>query len=65
MNNKYNYFTVVELQDYLKIGHNAAYALMTKKGFPSFKLGKKYLVEEEDLHEYLMKHKEEQINLIN
>ncbi len=60
---KYNYLSVKDLQKKLGMGHNAAYALMSLKGFPSFKIGRKYFVEENDLHEYFMLHKGSGINL--
>ncbi|MCR5502050.1 MAG: helix-turn-helix domain-containing protein [Lachnospiraceae bacterium] len=53
----HKYLTVKDIQEALHIGHNAAYALMSLDGFPSVKVGRKYLVDEEALHKWLSEHK--------
>lgn len=45
--------TVKDLTEKLGVGRDTAYALMRAKGFPSFKIGKRYFVSEEALEEWI------------
>ena len=47
--------TVKDVSDILKLGINQAYALMSSKAFPSYKIGKRYFVTNEALNEWLRK----------
>lgn len=47
-------YTAQDLIKILKIGKNAAYALMRSKSFPSYKLNEKYYVTETALNEWLV-----------
>lgn len=47
------YLTIKDLQDKLKIGKNTAYDLIRVPGFPVIKIGRKYLIPENKLDEYL------------
>ena len=49
--------TVKDLQEYLKIGRDAAYKLMNTKGFPSYRIGKKMFVTDGALQEWINKTK--------
>ncbi len=42
-----------DLQTILKIGKNSAYSLMRSNCFPSVQIGRKWLVSEESLKEWL------------
>jgi excisionase family DNA binding protein len=44
------------ITDKLGIGKNAVYALMKKKGFPSIKVGRKYIVFADDFERYMKNH---------
>ncbi len=46
-------FTAKELAGVLKIGRDKAYALIRSKGFPSICIGKRYIVTEKALNEWL------------
>jgi len=45
--------TVKDLTEKLGVGRDTAYALMRAKGFPSFKIGRRYFVSEEALEEWI------------
>ncbi len=53
-----NYLTTEDLQEKLRISARQAKILMCTPGFPSFKLGAKYRVEEGRLDEWLNEVKE-------
>ncbi len=44
---------IKDLQNVLKIGKNSAYALMKSDCFPSVQIGRKWLVSEDSLKEWL------------
>lgn len=46
-------YTVKEIQSILKVGRNVAYALMSSKGFPSYKINERYYVTDESLNKWL------------
>ena len=46
-------YTAKDLQSILKIGKNAAYALMRSAGFPSYKINERYFVTEVSLNKWL------------
>ena len=48
-----NYLTVKEVQEKLKVGERNAYKLVNLTGFPKIRIGKKILVPEDELEEYL------------
>ena len=48
---------IKDLQKILKIGRNVAYNLMKMDSFPSIQIGRKYLVEEKALREWLDENK--------
>lgn len=54
---------VKELQKTLKIGRNTAYTLMQASSFPSIQIGKKWLVSEEALKEWIRDHEYTSISL--
>ena len=45
--------TVEEMAEYLNIGRKTAYELVNSKGFPSFRIGKRILVNVEKLNEWI------------
>jgi excisionase family DNA binding protein len=45
--------TVKELQQYLGIGRVSAYNLVNSEGFPSFRIGKKILINADALNEWM------------
>lgn len=45
--------TVEETAEYLNIGRKTAYELVNSKGFPSFRIGKRILVNVEKLNEWI------------
>ncbi len=47
------YLSIKDLQDVLGLSHNTVYKLVKTEGFPSVKIGGKYLVEESDLKKYI------------
>ena len=49
----FDFLGVKDLMDALNIGQGTAYALMRQKGFPSLRLGRKYVVERKKLREWL------------
>ncbi|MBO4864895.1 DNA binding domain-containing protein, excisionase family [Lachnospiraceae bacterium] len=46
-------YTAKDLAEILKIGRDRAYALMKSKAFPSICIGKRYIVTEKALNEWL------------
>lgn len=48
--------TTRDLQKFLKIGRDRAYALMRSQSFPSIKIGARYYVTKEALEEWLRKY---------
>lgn len=48
-----NMLDTKDLQKILKIGRSSAYNLMKSDCFPSIKIGRKYLISEETLKEWL------------
>lgn len=48
--------TTKDLQIYLKIGRDTAYALMHADGFPSLKIGRRYYVTQEALAHWLSRY---------
>lgn len=55
------YLSVKDIQGIFKISRTSAYNLMTLRGFPSFRIGRKYLVEKNDFYEFIEAHKNTQI----
>lgn len=53
-----NYLATEDLQKCLKLNLKQAKALMRTEGFPSVKVGRKYIVEENDVHQWLSERKE-------
>lgn len=53
-----NYLATEDLKKCLKLSLKQAKALMRTEGFPSVKVGRKYLVEEKDMHQWLSEMKE-------
>jgi excisionase family DNA binding protein len=51
--NRDKYITIAELKEYLKIGTNTAYALIHIQGFPCIKIGKRYIIDTDELDTYL------------
>jgi len=49
----FSVLTVKELSERLHIGRDKAYALIKSKGFPSIKLGARYIVTAKALNEWL------------
>ena len=47
------YITVSELKDYLGVARQTAYVLANAEGFPSFRVGKKILINVEKLNEWI------------
>ncbi len=45
--------TVKDLQSFLKVGRDTAYALMHSQGFPSMKIGGRYYVSQVELNKWL------------
>lgn len=50
--------TVNELQAYLGIGRRQAYELANSKAFPSFRIGRKLLINKDRLSEWMKKQEE-------
>lgn len=48
-----NTLTVAELSKYLQIGRKTAYELVNSTGFPSFRIGKKILVNVDALQDWI------------
>lgn len=46
-------YDVNDIQEILHIKRSTAYKLMGSKGFPSIKIGRKYIVRAEDLEKFL------------
>ena len=53
-----NYLSQKDIMNVLNIGKNKALALMTNEDFPSVKLGERWMVEEQDLKDYLKNNKQ-------
>ena len=51
-----NLLTVKEVQKKLKLGKNNTYKLISLDGFPKIRIGKKILIPEDKLEEYLDDH---------
>ena len=56
-----NYLNVKDIRERFEISKTSAYNLMKLKGFPSVRLGRKYIVAEEDLYSFMDEHKGGQI----
>lgn len=54
--NELRILTAKELGSVLKIGRDKAYALIRSKGFPSICIGKRYIVTEKALNEWLQQY---------
>lgn len=54
---------VKELMAELGIGRDFAYALMQSKGFPSIRIGKRYFVEKDALHNWLTRNQNKEYTL--
>jgi len=52
---------IKDLQRILKIGKNSAYQLMQTKDFPSMQIGRKWLISEDALKEWLKDNEYNQI----
>lgn len=52
-----------DLQRILKIGKNSAYQLMQTKGFPSMQIGRRWLIPEEALKDWLKNNEYRQISI--
>lgn len=52
-NDEIKVLTAKELADVLKIGRDKAYTLIKSKGFPSVCIGKRYIVTDKALNEWL------------
>jgi excisionase family DNA binding protein len=61
--NKIKYLTIEDVCDMLKIGKSSTYKLFRLKGFPSIKIGNKYIVEEKELLDFLSGYKGSRIFL--
>ncbi len=48
-----NLLTPKEVQEYLHIGNNTLYNLLSQKDFPSFRLGKRYYIFEDKFLEWM------------
>lgn len=57
------YLTVQELQKKLKLGKTNTYKLISQKNFPKIKIGRKILIPENELDEYMNNHIKTTINL--
>lgn len=55
--------TVREVSDILKIGRSNTYKLFDRKDFPKIIIGKKLLIKESDLDNYLKKYTKGKIEL--
>lgn len=47
------FYTVTEIRDILTIGTNKAYNLIKSDGFPSIKIGRKYLVPKDEFDKWV------------
>ena len=45
--------TLKELQEYLGISYTTAYKLVVEKGFPSFRIGKRILIDRDGLCKWI------------
>ncbi len=61
--NRREYFTVKDIKEMFGISRTSAYSLMTTKGMPSIRIGRKYIVEKEDFYKFIDDHKGSQIFL--
>lgn len=50
-------YNVEDIKRIFKIGNNKAYALLSSRGFPSFRLNKRLYVTKDNLEEWLAKTK--------
>lgn len=55
--------TVKEVADILRLGKTNTYKLLKRKDFPTITIGKKILVRENDLNEYIKKYVGNKINI--
>ena len=53
MNNTKKNLTVAEMREYLGIGRATAYELVNSDGFPSFRIGRKILINVDALQEWM------------
>jgi len=49
------YYTVAEISDVLRLGRTTTYKLIHSNEIPSTKIGKKILIEDTSLHNYIKK----------
>lgn len=61
--NKTKFITVNELMDILHIGNTLAYKLVNLDGFPSVKIGKKILIDENEMYLFMKQYVGSQINV--
>jgi excisionase family DNA binding protein len=47
------FYTVTDIRDILTIGTNKAYNLIKSDGFPSIKIGRKYLVPKDEFEKWV------------
>ena len=50
--------TVKEMQDFVGVGRRKAYELVNSKDFPSFRVGRKLLVNREGLYRWMQEQEE-------
>lgn len=53
MSNDREYLSVKDIQAMFKISRASAYNLMTTKGVPSIRIGRKFVVEKNDFYKFL------------
>lgn len=58
-----DFFTIKELQDYLRIGRNKTYKLVNQNDFPKIQVGKSFIIPKEDLQKYLQRKLYKKIDL--
>lgn len=56
-----NYLSIEQVSDMLNLGKTSTYKLFNMRGFPKIQLGRKLIVEENDLYEFLDKYKKSQL----
>lgn len=64
MDEKLVLYNAKDLKIMFGVGINQAYQLMNVSGFPSIKIGRKFLVEKNSLEKWLQKNQEKKNNLV-
>ena len=57
------YLDVKDVMESLGLSRNATYKLFATKGFPCVKVGKKYIIEQDDLKSFLDNYRGREIKL--